>query len=312
MAIVGNARPIDSRLVLDETFRRQYTSVFEVITDDVTDGPALALTANGIPEFASAYVWFNTTDDWAFCDGATAALKSYDETRKLWTVTVSHSSPKSEGESSSNSRDNSNRPENPTLEPIQISGSFVQFQKAIEKDIHGDPIETTAYEPFVPALEIDDCRDTLIISVNTPKINLLRRAQFKNALNKEPRWGLPKHCWKLAQWRYSKRYYGKSNSYIHNEFEFHANVDENKAGDVIGWKREVLNQGYRELHGLNERDKSQVILIKGEAPTRPVMLDENGEQLEANQDPYYREFDVYKERDYNLLPIPTPLPGPFE
>lgn len=320
MAVVGSARPIQSQLSVDEEFNRSYTSTYEVITNDKTDGPALVLTANGLPAFGSPYAWYNTTDDYAFCVGGSATIREIKASALVWTITIKHETPKSSKSGGKNTRQPSTGNPNPVQErqdprnePWEISGSFAQFQRPATKDMMGAPLQNTVEEPFIPAIEIDDSRKTLVLRKNTATISLSNWVDFSDKVNAGPMWGLGPRQVKLTQWNWSVRFFGPGVGYVENNFEFHISYDRDDQGNVVGWTHVVLNEGFRKLVDDTATDPEKRyarIALKDQPTTKPTLLDNIGVPIvKGAEQPYYLKFHIYEERNFALIGIPDPLPG---
>jgi hypothetical protein len=317
MAIVGSARPIESTLEVDDQFHRTYTSVYEVLTNDRTDGPGLILQASGIPAHGSAYVWQNSFDDYAFCTRYSVSFPSLGQTMKKWMVRVTHETPKDSKSGGRNTRQPSssdpvNGRQSPTDEPWEVSGTFSQFRRAVTKDKDNTPLENTVEEPFVPAIEIDDSRKILTLRKNLPTISLETWVDYSDSVNSNAIWGLQPRQVKLNQWRWQVRFYGPGYAYVENEWEFHISWDRNQAGDMIGWTHEILNEGYRQLVNAasnNPEVRYEEITIKDQPLSKPALLDSDGVLMQHGATPYYNQFKIYKERDFASLGLPDPLPG---
>lgn len=296
--VAAAAQPLRSTIAIDDQFHRTYTSYYQVITDDVNDGPITAVEASGIPAYRSSYSFGNDADVWAFCNGATADLENVRDTAKKWLVTVTHTTRPS-------FRCGDTRIENPLDEPLRIYGSFMQFTRPADTDRNGDAIVNTVDEPFVPAVERDDSRDSLIIERNSTSISLSTRTSFRDAVNSNVQWGLPVRTIKLQQWTWAIQYWGTCNAYIAERFEFHINEDT--------WDFSIYNQGTRHLSVAGPpRQFAQNKDNRDQPDTLPRPLDANGNLLDLTTDaPYYAEFRVYNEMDFSTLGFPDPLPGPF-
>lgn len=302
----SDATRLQTSVRWDREWHRVYTSTYQVITNDLDDGPITVLSAQGIPTYGTTYTWGNDFDNWAFCDSANASLVREDETRRVWRVTITHST-------MPRVRCADVQRENPLDEPPVLSGSFVQFTKPAEEDKDGKPIVNSVDEPFVPAVEINDSRDSLVIEVNTLSISLPQRAEAKDRVNKDHIWGLEPRTVLLKRWAWQKMTYGVCNEFIRHTYEFEINYDK--------WNHKLFNVGYRKKNpeATGEDDKYLTIMDGRDQPRHqptPLDLDGNVLDLAAGDDPVYVKdpdgFEIYKEYDLRSLPgVPNPLPGPF-
>jgi len=302
----GTAKPLNSSIAWTRDWHREYTSIFQVITDDVADGPITVTNASGIPTYGTPYTWGNDSDQWAFAIAANAKLVREQDTRRVWHVTINHST-------QARLRCADTQRENPLDEPPILSGSFVQFTKPAEEDKDGNPIVNVCDEPFVPAVEINDSRDSLIIEVNTATINLSQRADARDKVNSSTIWGLAKRKVLLKQWSWRVMSYGVCNQFINHRYEFEINTDK--------WNNKLHNVGFRRKNPTptGTEDKYLTIMDGRDQPRHlptPLTLDGDINDLAGGGSPVYLEdpdgFEIYKEYDLTSLPgIPNPLPGPF-
>jgi hypothetical protein len=306
---------IESEGDIDEEFHRDYTSTYEVITDNKLDGPRTARTASvagvAIPGYGDPYVWGNDSDPFAWCRSLSSKLKSRKAHRRHWTITVTHSTrPKY--------RESSTPRENPLDEPPLIYGSFVQFRRPATKDKDGKSIINTVGEPFVPALERDDSRLSVVIEKNTSSISLTQWANFRDAVNSAAIWGLPTRTVKLIQWSWRLAYYAVSSVYVQHRLEFHINTDVYAMAEPgRGWDYNVLNQGYRYRVDCAKPIEKRVreIMDGRDQPRKgPTPLGQAGQILDlaCGDTEFYKNYRVYNELDFHAISfIPDPLPGPF-
>ncbi len=305
----GTATRKSTSLRWTRDWHREYTSIYQVITDDLDDGPITAANATGIPAYGSSYSWGNDVDSWAYAIEANMSLVSEKDTRRVWHVTISHST-------QPRTRCADVERQNPIDEPPVISGSFVQFTKPAEKDKDDKALLNVVDEPFVPAIEVNDSRDSLIIEVNTVNINLEQRANARSRVNKETIWGLSSRKVLLKQWSWNVMHYGVCNPFVRHRYEFEINYEK--------WNHKVLNAGYRIsnpfwLPGDDIEEKYKTIMDARDQPRHqptPLTLDGGIVDIAGGEEPVYIKdpdgFEIYKEYDLTTLPgIPDPLPGPF-
>lgn len=316
MAIVS-CNAITTSLSVDSERHRNYTSIYQVITDSVNDGPRTVVEASCIPDWGDPYVWNLVTgdiDNWAFCSGYEVGMPIVRDTRRLWEVIVRHSS----RPGFINPRDHATARENPVDEPALLSGSFVGHRRVMRADKDGNAISNTVGEPFIPGIEMDDATLSLIIEKNSSTIALDQWAGFRNAVNSVPIWGLDSRTVKLQQWSWRVHYFAVSNAYIANRMEFEINTDTYDAEETgRGWDFNILNAGYRHRIDCNaDKEKRVREIMDGIDQPRhlPTPLDANGAILDlgCGDDPYYKNFRGYREKDFHAIPwLPDPLPGPF-
>src|SRR5690606_36198385 len=159
-------------------------SIYQVVTASIFDGPITAVSAAIIPTYGSSYVWGNDADAYAYCNGIRAKLRSAESSRKVWTVTVTHSTRPRQ-------RDNSTPTEDPTSEPARISVVSTIYQKPVEKDFDDVPCASSAGEPFDPVQEIDDTRYSIRIVKNKASVDRALNASYRDCTNSDEFFGMP-------------------------------------------------------------------------------------------------------------------------
>ncbi len=214
--------------------------------------------------------------------------REQDKTAMIWRATIEYTNRPLR-------IDQQNELGNPLDKPIVVSGSFVRAMKAATEDRNEDPILNSAGEPYAPAPEIDDSRDSLIVERNTATIDLAYRAALRDKVNSNAQWGLEPRTIKLCQWLYTIEYYAANFYYIANRWEFEI--------DVKKWNFRRLDMGRRELID----GEFVPIMANDEHIREPVLLDGAGERLVAPADPVMLESEIYDEAAFSGLPLPDPL-----
>lgn len=309
---VNPAQRIKTTLKIDSSFKRSYTTVYEIYADE-SDGTFEVINADGIPAFGSWYKQPNGLIDYgAFCNGANlhdnpVKAKVGGQNKVKWTMTVTHGA-------SSSKKEPARRRESPLDEPPVVSGSFVKYMEQALRDKDGNPILNTATEAFDPPFEEEKSYDDLRIQLNTANIDLGFRAGFSNAVNSKPMWGLKKRQIKLDSWRYNVVWFGDLN-YVEHDFKFLINdtewpddVEDETTVERIGWYQAKMNQSFR------NKDEGTGDLQNNLDPfdipfQRPRFLDKDGKPTDTES---WRVVAVQKEKDFLEIPgITDPLPGPF-
>lgn len=299
---VTSCRAVDVSYSRDDEGIRLYLLTYEVITNSLDDHAQVAQLAviNTAP-FGTPYQYGNDSDPWCFARWPTSAkLRSVDQSRKVWRVDLPFTN-KPMGKSCSESDS-----ENPLDEPPKISGSYVSAMRAATKDRNGNPVTNSSDEPVLPAPEIDDPRDTVIIEANTATIDLALRSRFRNKCNAAAIWGLDARTVKLGQWTYSIQYYGKCFCYVANKLEFEINLDK--------WDFVHIDQGFRTISSTFALTPTKTVRIYKtemdgqDQPLRePRLLDGHGQLLDVSATPVEIRDEIIYQDDFSLLPIPNPL-----
>lgn len=308
---VTDVNKISAEMTEEPTGHRAYTVLYEVITNDVNDGPAVVRQAATLPQIGDTYSYGNDTDQYAACvTRGPISLESADKTRKKWRVPVIYTSRPAEGSNPANKGK-----DNPVDWEWEVSASFAQNTKAVLHDKDGLSVWNTAHEPFIPAPEMDDPRLVIVLKKNTPTISLLTWARYRGTVNSEPFWGLAARQIKIMQWSWNVRRIGYV-EYIENTIECHIIYDE--TGRT--WDFMPLNQGFRERLGFNPDGTWKYRQIRddsGNLIRQPVPLDAFGKKLLAGADPLFFDgtgvldpFQIDREEDFSVI-FPESLPGPI-
>lgn len=306
--------PLYSKGTIDAEYHKTYTSVWQVLTNDVNDGPRTARTASfggfAIPARAEVYQWGNDFDNWAFCTNLDADLEDWKKSRKKWLVTVTHTSRPT-------FRTSASEIENPLDERPILYGSFIQFQRPLIKDKDGKAVLNVVGEPFTPAPMRDDSRDSLVYECNTATIDLGLRDSFRDAVNSASIWGLGARNVKLEQWTWRIAYAGPL-EYVQHRLEFHINTDTYPTAETgQGWDFNILNTGYRhKVDCSSDIEKRMREIMDGRDQPRhhATPLGPGGEILDlaCGDTEHYKNFRGYNELDFHSIPfLLDPLPGPF-
>jgi hypothetical protein len=94
--------------------------------------------------------------------------------------------------------------------------------------------------------------------------------------------------------------------FVHVTFEFHVHDDQIviDTDDWLGWRRRVLDIGFREVSSVGQDGSVEYAEIrdKNDNPmTHPVKLDGSGKKLADGADPVWKIFNTKKLKDFNEL-----------
>jgi hypothetical protein len=272
---------------------RSYIATIESISDSKADTPRTVVL--DLLTFYPPYFPF-PGDGWCRARRPrNVKRRSVDKNRHVWRSQIEYTNRPLKFDQETERGD-------PLFVPPKISGSFARAMRAATKDREEEPITNSANEPELPAPEVDDSRDTLVIEINTPTIDLALRATFRDKVNHAPHWGLDKRCIKLGQWAYTVEYYNPGLYYIANRFEFEINIEK--------WDFVRLDMGLRIILGVDPDGNTQYITLMDDVdqPLRePRLLDGEGALLADDADPVILRSEIYEEADFSDLPLPNPL-----
>lgn len=218
---------------------RDYVIEHRVQTNDIEDGPFTVMLAAGLPAIGSTWVFGNDNDPWAFCTpymkvSRVKGLRDA-EPSKYWDVEQRFTTRPM-------NRCQDLAIEDPLLEPMRISGSFVKYLEEATHDYEGNPFLTSSLEPIKGAIvEFDANRPTVVIGQNVANLELDVFSAMIDHVNDAPLWGLGSRCIKLSNAPWERKYFGLCNVYYTRTLEFDIRYDT--------FDRETFDEGYMVLHG---------------------------------------------------------------
>ena len=308
----------DWSLSADSSGQRTYDLSMLVATDNVADGPGIAVNVPELPQTGDVWLFGNDSDPWAFCTPFRSVQRHQakkGDPHKWWQVDFKFTTlPRIRCQDQSI--------ENPLLEPQEVSGSFVKYTEEALVDRFGEAILNSAFEKIKgPQVEFDANRPTIKVSQNVLNLELNIFAPMIDTVNDATLWGLTSRKIKLSNVSWERRYYGVCAAYYTRTFEFDINFNT--------FDRTIQDEGSKALSGHWEGDSWVLEDIGGSAPdsnkpshfntykdrndenTRVIL---NGAGLPANTaigtggssgDIGEIEVEYYSESNFLLLGIPT-------
>lgn len=315
----GNLMRQDWFASRDEKGHRTYKLKLLVkVTDPQHDGPTTIFNATGIPLVGTPWAYGNNLDLWAFLK-PTANIRRYGvspgEPAEWWTWEGTWSTKQDD------ERCQNQTIENPLDEPMDISGSFVNYEKEAKKDKDDKAILTSSLEE-IRGLMVTDHNSTVRIGQNVAALGLSTFSQMMNRVNDSPMWGLDARKVKLSNINWARKIYGTCNFYYTRTFEFDINFDGFDFDDVPDMGLKHLNGDFVTdsngnvswvyKTGLDITDPENFVQIKDkqfENITKPVMLDNGGKVADdpVNSPVFRPTIEYYKEANFFSLGIPTTL-----
>ena len=129
---VTSVQPVSTRVSGESGGNRTYTSLWQVITDSVSDSAVTARIAVGLPSFGSSYAWGTSYDYGAWVQSAhTADLKEENVSRKVWSVTVVHTSQGRSREAT--------QPDDPLGVSWEVAGDSDEWVEEAHQTVPGPP-----------------------------------------------------------------------------------------------------------------------------------------------------------------------------
>ncbi len=239
----------------DEKGHRTY-KVKYLVEGLKTDGPANAIQTPGLPTYGTPWIIDDDVDLWAFCKfNATVKPVLEKEPNLYWEVEFTFSTmPDVQACKSS-------QVEDPLLEPIKVSGSFVRYQEEAYFDRFGDAVVNSAHEQIRGAqVEFDANRPQVKIEQNVPILQYALLAQMSETVNAFTLWGLPPRTIKLSSISWERKYYAICSVYYTRSLEFDVRYD--------GFDRDTLDEGTKVLNGHWDENTGNWVLddIGGDPP----------------------------------------------
>lgn len=192
------------------------------------------------------------------------------------------------------------RPDNPLLRATKYKLELMQYDRFVDKDIKGKPIQNTLGKPFDPPLTIDDSRQVLVGVRNMSSLGQIVALQqmYKDAVNLNTFYGAKPRQAKVVS-------ITAGDAQVENDVEFYEvaiRVAFKEAGE--SWQPSLLNQGMSRLTRGNRRNTETCKLPNGELITSPIRLAKNGLSVDDSfEEPYFIPFKIYPERDFRGLGI---------
>lgn len=190
--------------------------------------------------------------------------------------------------------------ENPLDMDPDISWDYNITQEPIDKDIYDNAITNSAGESPDPPM-VEDFPDLVLrVRRNQAAFDPLIAASVINHVNSATFYGFSKGEAKCVMFRGSPKRSGAM-WYYEVEIEIHFRFI-----GGIGWKRRVLDQGFREYTGVDSEGKPKYEKILDEndrAVNQPVLLDGAGKK-KADADPaVFLTFETKDYADFSILGI---------
>lgn len=233
----------------DTEGHREYKLTYRVVCSSVLDGPAIALTAPGLPIPGSLWVVGNDVDLWAYCKQNVTITPVLDnEPNDRFDLEFTF------GTKTDEKRCKDQQYDDPLLEPAQVSGTFIKYQEEATHDRHGGAITNSAHEQLRgPQIEFDKNRAQIKIQQNvaTPTQGYILPYQMLDTLNDAPLWGFPRRCIKLSAAPWERKFHGQCYAYYQRtlEFDTHVVIDPTTGEVTSGFDRELLDEGSKVLNG---------------------------------------------------------------
>jgi len=291
----------EARRIRDTESGRTAERVFTVVFDEGDEPairPLLALQASGIPARGSKYPGWDSMECYEKGVEPFEGPLTYKVTCRYKTIIrKTHWSFGSGGE----------KP------PLEVEWGFVTSAEAIDRDIDGKVITNSAGESFDPPITKDIHDLNLRIVREQDDFNQSQAAEYMGAINSDSFMGFDEGQVMCTAYNGRRVYRDDGSYYWQVTYEFQFRNDEIIGEGIIGWKRRILDQGYRENWGKKEDgspDLRNILDENGQKVSEPVLLNKYGRKLpgEPNTEEYIKnakflKFDVYRKLPFSVLGI---------
>lgn len=264
----------------DQLWKRTYTRIFRVVTDDPHVGSGAVRAAVPVAigmKYSTGY----ETDFGAYCQKITATQESVGD-GKSWLVTCEYGP-----------YDSTQWPENPLDRQPEISWEYQQYQEVASEDINGDSIVNSAGDPFDPPIMKDFSRPILTLVRNESNFDPLLAYNNRDKVNSNSFFGADAgqvKCQSITPRRVFNQdigwYWTVTYQFIFND---------------KGWKPQIYDMGFRQLDPSDDTKRIEITDEHGQRISSPWPLDENGQPLAPGDKPATIEFEIYESIDFSVF-----------
>ena len=304
---------------------RSYTEVWQVITNSKDDHASTVLLAADLPLFWSTFAAGNSFDNASFVKSKSAKLINREEEFNHWEVQVEYNTVTED-------RKESEDPENPESDQADVQWGFTEITEAMDTDEYvqgglqdghyrwptltdfatselspqglerqSEAVLNTAHEPFDPPLERSVWVQTLSIARNEAQFDYTSARGYIGHINTDPIFSAGKFQVKNVGISGARQRKGP-HKFDRVTYEFHIHIGDRQ------WVTPILSTGYNTWNAAAGTGTKSRILIDGELPGSPQLLDVDGillvapgstEEAKAVYVPIY----PYKITDFNALDL---------
>lgn len=271
-------------------WRRSYTRMWQVITDDPTDGPRTVREALPVGLGMAYSVSATEFDNGAFVNSIACRCTSDDGLQ--WEAVVEYG-PYQPLE----------HPQSPLDEQPQISWSWAEFQRPANQDVDGKPILNKAGDTYTKPFMIDDPRPVLQLSRNEASFDQTYADQYRNKVNSTSFFGGDPGVVKVHSITASRVLHPDIGYYWQVSYEFHFHAD--------GWHEFAIENGFNALEwtpgsplGIIEptiKQKYKIKDDKGSEISSPWPLDDIGQRVPKGGTAAITEWVLYEETDFSVF-----------
>ena len=276
----------------DAQGNRRYTRVWQVTTDNASYGvrAVAAVLPVGRGDYyeigVSGDAWYEV-DSFAFVTAIDCKQTSEDGCE--WDCTVEYGPADPEAVAAAD----------PIDAPPAFSIAFEDREIPLDFDAAGDPIVNAALDKFDPPVTDEVSRFILVVerneTITDPAAFLATLATYKRTKNAGVFLGFAAGTVRFKTATLERQWNTLVGLYYRVRYEFYIDLD--------GWVRYILNAGMRELMIPAVGDPYHKLILdrEGNPVGEPVPLNETGQVLPADGDPFFIGFEVYADADYSAF-----------
>jgi len=290
---------IDWGVTRDDRGHRDYFIKFLIEDTEAEVGPRQIANAPGLPIPGQTWGYAGDVDPFAYCTYYFKCTPiDRNERSYFWVVECKFTT----RPINSNRGSEAGEADNPLLEPIGVSGSFLKYSREVTSTRDGLILRSSSHEIIRgDNVTFDHTSATVQITIPLPSLPLTTFTGMMNTVNQSPLWGCPPRTIKLGGATWERKYFGTGSIYYVVTYDFEANFDT--------FDKKVIDQGTKVLReGGNVDDPLDFEQFKdanGENTT--VLLNGEGRPLAAGAPPVEAVVDHYEESNFLVLGIPTTL-----
>jgi hypothetical protein len=276
---------------------RSYNRVFRIITNNVFDGPNVAIQAVGINR-GDQYIPLGSdsqleVDTNAYAHTMSAAPEEGDALG--WIVTVEYG-PYSALWAGGGPK------QNPLFQPIDVKWSMRSQEKACDIDINGNAVINTAGDPYDPPLMRDEPRPVLSIVRNEGTWNQSLQVQYFQAVASDPFAGYQPLMSRVLDISSESKFHQDAGWYYQASYEFEFRPPLSSSNGQNGYRDTVINQGMRVFATANNPASKYHYTLKGVPVTEPVLINKDGTvNAGGMQAPYYNIYQTRPELPFAVF-----------
>ena len=264
---------------------RAYTRIFYVTTDDDDDGPRVVLANGNLPQPGDMYIGGNDVDTSAFAKEADC--QRHPEVKRRWTATYMYDTKFEESQ---------NQP-NPLDRPPEVNFSFQSFEEPLDKDKNNKAMVNAAGKPFEGVTKTRSI-PVLQITRNEVGFSMPSDIDYIDKLNSDTFFGFAPGKCKMQNISARRRF--------ENEIQYYERTYEvTIAPTSDDWQKVLLNAGYMKRTAAGSTVLEHIIMGDKTAASEPQLLSTGGETVVVSTDANYKIFDIYDEKAFAPLNLPT-------